>query len=164
MRRLLNKLLRKEEIKRGDGTVYLNRWTLFRGKSRLWRFVGLYDVRLYVHKFTASDHTKCMHDHPNTLISFIFRNGYTEQYWDPKDKCEKEQTFKAPCLRKFPAAHCHRVTLLNDKPAWSLVFMFPKSREWGFFVTQQAYTGGKRRRWIDWRTYEDEFGGKGGCE
>ena len=164
MRRLLNKLLRKEEIRRGDGTIYLNRWTLFRGKSKLWRFLGLHDVRLYIHKFTESDHTKCLHDHPNTLISFIFRNGYSEEYLDHKDQETKTQVFRAPCLRKFPASHAHRVTLLDGKPAWSLVLMLPKKREWGFFVTQPAHTGGKRRRWIHWREYEDEYGGKGGCD
>lgn len=158
MRRLLNKLLRKEEIRRGDGTIYLNRWTLFRGKSRLWRFLGLYDVRLYVHKFTAADGTYCLHDHPNTLRSFVFRNGYVEYVFDPKTKEESRVEIRAPLYRKFPASHTHRVELLNDKPGWTLVLMSPKKREWGFFVTE-----GGRRKWFRWDRYEDVYGGTGGC-
>lgn len=161
---LLDRILRKEEIARGDGTIYLHRWTLFRTKKDGWfSKIGLGDLRLYIHKFTASDHTKCLHDHPNTLISFIFWNGYDEEAWDPKTRTTNKVVYKAPVLRRFPAAHCHRVHLLNDKPAWSLVFMFPKERNWGFFVTDKEHTGGKRRRWVPWDEYERDFGGKGGC-
>lgn len=165
MIKLLNHILRKEEIRRGDGQIYLNRWTLFRTKPNgLFSLLGLGDIRLYVHKFTASDHTKCQHDHPNKLTSFIFKNGYSEEYWDPKDKQTKVAVYRAPCLRTFPAAHSHRVTLLNEKPCWSIVFMRPKTREWGFWVTQKSATGGKERRWVQWEEYEDEYGGTGGCD
>ena len=75
MIKLINKLLRKEEIKRGDGTVYLNRWTVFRSKKDgFFSKIGLGDLRLYVHQFTESDHTKCLHDHPNAFISFMFHH------------------------------------------------------------------------------------------
>lgn len=159
MRRLLNRLLRKEEIRRGDGTIYLNRWTLFRGKSRLWGYIGLYDVRVYIHKFTAGDGTKCLHDHPNTLRSFVFWNGYVEYIWDKWAKNEQRKEIKAPCYRKFPASHTHRVELRNNKPGWTLVIMSPKKREWGFFVKEDG-----KRKWVKWYDYERDYGGVGGCD
>ncbi len=162
--RLINKLLRKEEIGRGDGTIYLNRWTLIRTKKNgLLSKIGLGDLRVYIHQFATSDHTKCLHDHPNKMISFIFWNGYEEEYWDVKTQSKKRAMYKAPILRMFPASHCHRVDLLNNKPSWSIVLMWPKQREWGFFLTDKDETGGKRRRWVEWKTYRDKYGDIGGC-
>ncbi len=157
--KLLNRLLRKEEVRRGDGSIYLNRWTLFRSKPKgLFSLIGLGDIRIYIHEFTMTDHTQCLHDHPNDLISFIFKNGYSEQYWEPKEKKVKVQVFKAPYLRKFPASHAHRVTLLDNKPAWSIVFMYPKKRAWGFWVTENG-----KRKWVSLKDYDDKYDGVGGC-
>lgn len=163
---LINKLLRKEEIARGDGSVYLHRWTLFRSSPNgLFSKIGLGDMRIYVHRFTDSDHTKCKHDHPNKLTSFIFWNGYSEEYWDTKEKCTKVQVYKAPCLRTFPASHAHRVTLLDGKHAWSIVWMRPKERPWGFWMTHDAESNVlPKRKWVHWKEYEDKYGGNGGCE
>jgi len=165
--RLLDRILRKEEVRRGDGKIYLNRWTLFRTTHRsklfgwwLYKWLPILgDLRIYVHKFTASDGTKCLHDHPNDLISFIFWNGYSEEYWVPKKKNTQISVYRAPCIRKFPASHAHNVTLLNNKPTWSIVFMYPKKRDWGFFVTESG-----KRKWILWSKYDDEYGAVGGCD
>lgn len=161
LKRLIDKLLRKEDIPRGDGLIYLRRWTLLRFSKTffLWKILGIADYRIYLHKFLASDHTKCLHDHPNDLISFIFWNGYEEQYWDAKQRKEITAVYKAPCLRKFLASHTHRVTLLGGNIAWSIVLMYPKKREWGFFITN---TG--KRLWLHWRDYYEKFGGNGGCD
>lgn len=162
LEKILNKILPKEEIIRGDSNIYLRRWTLLRlGKSKFFKKIGIADIRIYIHKFINGDHTLCLHDHPNDLISFIFWNGYDEEYWDAKEKLNKFIRYKAPCIRKFPASHTHRVTLLNNKPTWSLVFMWPKKRRWGFWLTN---TPDGKRKWIEWDEYYDKFGGNGGCE
>lgn len=160
--KIMNKIFKKEDIMRNEGEIYLRRWTLLRtGKSKFLKIFGLDDIRIYIHKFMSSDHTRCLHDHPNDLISFIFWNGYDEEYWDNKEKISKFATYKAPCLRKFPASHAHRVDLLNNKPAWSLVFMYKKTRNWGFWLTN---TKNKKRKWVNSEKYYKEFGGNGGCE
>lgn len=157
---LIDKLLRKEEIMRGDGQIYLRRWTLFRsGNGLFWKLFKLNDIRIYIHKFINGDHTNCLHDHPNDMISFIFKNGYDEEFWDSKIKKHRNVRYKAPCLRSFSASHAHRVTLINNKPAWSLVLMFSKKREWGFFTTN---TG--KRKWVSWKKYYEKFGGNKGCD
>jgi len=148
---LLNKLFEREDIGRAnDGVVYLNRWTVLRTNKTfwLWKLFGLSDIRLYLHKFLADDCTSLLHDHPNDCISFVFKHGYVEEYWDNREKVVKCHTIKAPCLRRFAASHTHRVLLLDNKTAWSLIFMWPKTKEWGFFVEES----GKRKR-VHWRDF-----------
>jgi len=163
LKHIIDKIFRKEDILRGDGNVYLRRWTLLRFNKTfwLWRFLKVADTRIYIHLFLNGDHTACLHDHPNDLISFIFWNGYEEEYWNPKTKKHEKVIYKAPCLRRFPASHTHRVQLLNNNPAWSIVVMKKKVRDWGFWITN---TTNKKRKWIKWDKYYNDFGGNRGCE
>lgn len=149
----------KEEVKRSNGSVYLHRWTLFRGKNKFWKLFGLYDVRIYVHKFTASDACD-LHCHPNDFISIGLWGGYREVYWNSKTKKEESKYCIAPFFRFLRASHTHRVELLTDKlSCWTLVIMFPKKRPWGFYKTING-----KRKFMHWKEYVGEHENYGACD
>lgn len=125
--------------------------------------------RIYLHKFIRSDHDRCLHDHPWNYCSFILKNGYFE-HADVRQLPRKEQARKQWAwaggiewrkrikpLRfvRRAAGWRHRVVLLTDKegnyiPAWTLFFVGPKVREWGF------WTG--LRKWCHHRAYNLSHG------
>lgn len=136
---------------RGDAdTPYLTRWTLLQGR---WGQVCL-------HKFHRSDHD-VMHDHPWAFVSLILWRGYVEETprgeWRDYNAFEESdrdwprtearyhdgrwQVREIARKRVWPgmvlfrrATHIHRVELVKDKPAWTLLVMGPYVRQWGFWV------------------------------
>jgi len=162
LQKLIDKILRREEIARSDGQSYLSRWTLLRLSNTfwLWKLLKINDIRIYIHRFNKGDCSISVHDHPCTMISFVFKNGYSEEYWDTKSKLIKTQIFKAPCIRKFSASHSHRVTLLKDKPAWTLLLAFKKTRNWGFWRTNKD----GKRKWVQWEEYNGKYAKEDGCD
>lgn len=161
--KLLNKVLRKEEISREDNIIYLHRWVIakFDNGFWLWKLLRIDGIRIYLHKFTSEDHSSCAHDHPCSALSFIFINGYVEKYWDNKLGQYNVKIYKAPCIRFFPATHTHKVSLLNNKPGWSLILMMKNRRPWGFWTTN--HEDGKRRWWSA-KEYREKFNNVAGCE
>lgn len=134
----------------GDEEPYLRRWTVWGRRSRTpgkrsgWRS--------YLHHFLRSDWTRCMHDHPNGLLSIMLWGSYIEH-----SPGKPPRTFRAPRIRWFPAEHTHRIEVKKPN-CWTLVIMTPKKRPWGFWVTNTE----NRRTWIPWRKYIE--GGGGGCD
>lgn len=156
LQKIINKVLRKEEISRTDGVIYLHRWTLFRTSTTgIFGKFGLGDIRIYIHKFTGDD-CASLHDHPNNFISVGLKGQYLEEEWIPKEKDSIKKIYKAPFFRRLKASHTHRVSLINGRPAWTLVIMSPKIREWGFFRVENG-----KRRFIHWKDYVQMFGGAG---
>ena len=152
----INKILRTEYITRGDSKVYLRRWTLFRSKPRgIFSIVGLGDRRIYIHKFLHDDCAD-LHCHPNGFISIGLWGKYLEEAWVPSEKDSILKTYTAPFFRRVKASHTHRISLIDNKPCWTLVFMGPKIREWGFY----KFINGKRK-WLHWKSYVELFGGAG---
>lgn len=79
---------------------------------------------MYLHKFLRSDYDRAMHDHPWSFISLVLTNGYYEH-------TASGRRFRPPgSLNIRPAEWLHWVEI--EKPAWTLVFVRPKRREWGF--------------------------------
>ena len=131
---------------RGDGhSPYLTRWTL------LENMIGA----VYLHKFHRSDSPE-HHDHPWAFASLILWRGYLEEVplfstMEPSDK-----VFATRRRRVWPgmflfrrAAHAHRVVLVKEKPAWTLVVRGPYVRDWGFFT---------KSGWQRWKEYFTERG------
>jgi len=115
-------------------------------------------VRMCLHVFHRSD-ADDLHDHPWPFISVILWRGYREVTpWrraysgPPSDGGPEFRRCKRvwPGMILFrPAAHIHRVELIDGKRAISLVFMGRRIREWGFFT---------RHGWKLWTKYFAENG------
>jgi len=153
---IINKLLRKEEIKRGDGKIYLHRWTIVRTSTNgFFSKIGLGDIRLYIHKFTSSD-ISTHHDHPSNNYSTMIKGSYTEEYYDKKSKSIKSRKYNAPCFRFFPASHIHRIII--NRPCWTIVLMTKKRKEWGFYTEYDLSCNKlKKKKWIKWDEFNDRY-------
>ena len=118
---------------RGDAeSPYLTRWTLLQTRFG----------NLYLHQFHRSD-ADTMHDHPWPFVSLILWRGYIEE--TPKGRRRK-----LPGMLLFRRAeHVHRVELIHDRPAVTLVFVGNRQRDWGFHLP----TG-----WLEWREYFRRMG------
>ena len=136
--RLRDRIFRREDIGRGA----LRRWTLFRlpgGRA------------LYLHHFRCSD-ARSMHDHPKRFVTVGLRGGYVEESLDPSSllrTCASgrvRRRYVAPWIRAFPARHVHRVGV--SRGAWTLAYVGPATREWGFL---------HRGRWIPWRRFHEVY-------
>lgn len=127
---LLTRLFGRPEEMKGPGVCpkYLFRWTLA-------KFFG---HAIYVHKFVGDDWSYDLHDHPRRFVSVGLHGAYLEE--TPLGTIK----YQAPWFRTFPAHHTHRVSLLENKPCWTLVMVLPKSQEWGFY-----HDG----RWIHWTRF-----------
>lgn len=135
-------LFPREDIGTPETGTYLTRWVL----------LGLFGYRVYLHWFRQSDASRCLHDHPNSVLSLMLKGKYIERL--PGGAVRE---YKAPCLRWFPAEHCHRVELPDgyEDKTWTLCLFLRKRRPWGFWVKGQ---------WVGWRDYFTKFGGTGGCD
>jgi hypothetical protein len=107
--------------------------------------------QLRVHHFFRSDEDRELHDHPWAFVTFILSGGYTEQIpvrpvrkilLDPNVGHEAgwtvgdtERVWRRPgSLLYRPARWAHRVEIAAGKDAWTLIWMFARTRPWGFFL------------------------------
>lgn len=103
---------------RGDyDQPYLTRYTLLERKS--------FQICLHVfHRSDADD----LHDHPWPFVSLILWRGYIEDTGNTRSR-------KYPGMILFrKATHRHRIELVNNKKAVTLVIMGKRKREWFFFT------------------------------
>ena len=139
-------LLKKQIIRREDGSAYLIRWafnTPFGG--------------IKLHHILGSDEERDLHDHPWSFFSVILRGGYWEHVAvDPASDPRYDLRFTgmrpvthrtwygagSALWRPAPSPHC--LELAEGRTAWTLVFTGPKKREWGF----RTICG-----WIPWTEY-----------
>lgn len=144
-------LFQKRVIERNEGIPYLIRWTIF-GIGKDSRY---FSIKL--HKILQSD-SENLHDHPWKFISIILKGGYVEttkfsyklmeKGWD---NCRYSECNECNVLSKIiwpgtiikrPANWAHSLQI--NKPCWTLVFTFKKTKSWGFF-TPKGY--------INWKDY-----------
>jgi len=122
---------------RGDANdPYLSRFTLLKSKK----------LKIYFHKFHRSD-ADDLHDHPWNFVSIILWRGYNECTLNGgRNGLGKRTTNKKRCYPGMilyrPATWVHRVELIKEKPAYTLVFTGDYVRYWGFIVDKgwQAFT------------------------
>ena len=137
---VLGRLFTRESID-GHGTCppYLYRWHLLK--------VGKW-CSVYLHHFVGDDWSSDMHDHPKRFVSIGLKGEYLEE------TPGRAHRYKAPWIRSFPARWIHRI---RARDCWTLVFVGPASREWGFWHFFQpnthmfGYTSGWG--WIPWEPY-----------
>ena len=105
---------------RGDyHQPYLTRYTLFERKS--------FQICLHIfHRSDADD----QHDHPWPFVSLILWRGYVEVTGNKRSR-------KYPGMLLFrKATHQHRVELVKERKAITLVVMGKRIREWYFFTKE----------------------------
>ena len=118
--------LSPQVIRNCDGDPYLIRW----------RLIWTRRFSLYLHHILRSDEDRSHHDHPWSFTTLILAGGYREH-------TPRSVTFHGPGeLLHRPAPWLHRLEL--DRPAWTLVFVGPRKRRWGF----QTPTG-----WVWWKNF-----------
>jgi hypothetical protein len=100
-----------------------------------------------VHKLCRSDYERALHDHPWAFMSFVLRGGYCEVHDQTYDNTETRLFHRPVAILFRPARWRHRVIILH-RPAWTLVFMGPRVRRWGFWLP----TG-----WCWWRKHNPDL-------
>ena len=143
-RSLVDRILRREDIAKGA----LRRWTLLRlpgGRA------------LYLHHFRCPD-ARSLHDHPKRFVTIGIRGGYVEEVetvrlmdvgsGKPLRTLRRERRqYRAPWIRTFPARHAHRVRP-SRRGCWTLAWVGPKLREWGFLHNDE---------WIPWQRFREVY-------
>jgi hypothetical protein len=108
--------LERFDIANAAGDVFMRRYKLLRTR---WG-------NLYLHEILRSDEDLCLHDHPWRFVTLILAGGYREVL-------PNAVRWRAPGTFLFrPAPFRHRVEV--DRRAWSLVYVGPKVRAWGFWT------------------------------
>ena len=103
-----------------------------------YRFLDTRWGALYVHHFLRSDQDRDLHDHPWNFISLILWGGYFEEL--PHDWRWRS----AGRIVRHKATDAHRVLLPYGSTAWTLIWVSPKVREWGFHT---------ENGWVPWEEY-----------
>lgn len=144
--------------------------------------------QLCLHVFHRQDDDPDPHDHARDFWTMPLSSSYTEETFDPANGAfafENVQRWRWHFRR---AEHCHRITSswnrvdvsdMHGAPAdmfrrvWplvTLVWFFPRRREWGFWVTKDhpkahwvskapgqkhVWTSGRgsSRGWLHWQAY-----------
>lgn len=97
---------------------------------------------IYVHHLLRSDYDRSLHDHPFAFLSILVKGEYIEHHDQTIDGSETAVLRPRWSVMLRPAEWRHRLEL--PAPAWSLVFVGPRVRRWGFFVD---------KRWCWWRQH-----------
>lgn len=118
-----------------DGKLYLSRWVLFRSVP----------ARVFFHKFYLSDPDESVHSHPwHWSFSIILKGGYKEErrVWNSaKNDFEiVVRDIKPGNINVIWGDTFHRVTLNDNKPAWSLFFAGKRLQSWYFYSMEKRET------------------------
>jgi len=102
-----------------------------------WQVAQLGAVKVYVHRFVGDDWSLDLHDHPKRFVSIGLRGRYNEESGEGRlslnSALSTYRHYRAPWLRTFAAKHCHRIFLTPGEECWTLVFVGPPQRDWGFW-------------------------------
>jgi hypothetical protein len=143
--RVLNWLERHDRkriiMDRTENEPYLERYYIF-FKERV-----TFPYNVFLHKFLKSDPDD-VHDHPWNYFTIILKGGYWE--WIPVfntlgEKFSEYRVWRGPGSFRFGGMNnYHRIELEPGVNAWTLFFVGPKKREWGFLVNN---------KWIHYEQY-----------
>ncbi len=120
----------------GDpGDPYLLRWWVI-PRNRV--------LNVYLHCILRSDDDRALHDHPWPFVSIILRNGYVEHRFDdpdwrsdPQRRVRTRMTHHGERAVVFRLPRTpHRLQILPDSWAMTLVITGPVIRPWGFWCPQ----------------------------
>lgn len=125
--------------------------------------------KLMLHHFLPLRDDLHPHDHPSAFVTLILRGGYDDMVtcgrcggrgnepakWQYTRACwgclgtglQLGERMRAGMIRYRRAEHTH-LTKMGAQGAWTLCWMGPKERPWGFVVAG---------RWMRWQAYVDIF-------
>lgn len=124
-------LNRKPDIVIGE--QYLERWYVI--PRNRW-------LNIYLHKFTASDDDRALHDHPWWSCSFLLKGEAKEHQFNRVRILPKY----LPVIRS--ARFAHRIEIVQG-PVWTLFITGPRIRQWGFHC---------RNGWRHWEEFTSNDG------
>lgn len=122
----------------GEGCEIMIRWTLLK----------LRGCKVLVHHFLPDSRDIDQHDHPASFLTIILKGRYVDE------TLNGPELLKAGSVRWRPAEHRHS-TVTGREGAWTLVFMAPKRRAWGFW---------RGPEWMPWHEYVKKFGAAMRCD
>lgn len=100
-----------------------------------YKFASLGPVRVFIHRFVASDPDRGIHDHPwDWSFSLVLTGGYNEvrmmRRGDPTSVIQRRiRPFTVNIIRGHDF---HRIVLPEGRTAWSMFFHGPRTKRWGF--------------------------------
>lgn len=118
---------------RRTGENYMHRYYLFL-KDRKW-----FPFNLTLHKIVRSD-DPVMHDHPWPYMTIILKGGYFEHtpLMHNGVQVGEQVRWRGPgSIILRGSKRYHWLELDNEKPATTLFFMGPQTREWGFLINNK---------------------------
>ena len=126
--------------------TYLLRYYLI--GRRAWHLLPV----LVLHRFLMSD-VGHLHDHPWSFVSWVLAGGYWEDRPQPDGSIRRKWRGRWSIAWRR-ATDLHRVTLPEHAtgPTYTLVFMLPRTRVWGFAEVDREGI----RTWWRWDTYLTE--------
>lgn len=107
---------------------------------------------VYLHQIRRPDHDRALHDHPWNFVSFIIKGGYEEtvpMFISRPAGLRRKRTWGPRSIHAMGIGKYHAITRLLDGPAWTLVFVGRRVKNWGY-ITESG--------WIDHDTYHVERG------
>lgn len=119
------------------------------GKLYMWRLRMLRTpwFSVYLHHIVKEDVDTDLHDHPWSFFSILLWGSYWELF--PSEERTKHRHVRWFNFKR--AEDAHTITWLSTRRTgvWTLVFLGPKRRSWGFYTS---------KGWIPWRQYVAEKG------
>jgi len=135
------KLSRFDIVKMVDGKeeMYLRRFHLIKRNKFLLKLTkGKYEG-LYLHHILRPDEDRHLHDHPWDFSVFVLAGGYEEDIPHPKYGSSwrhglglLSRIWHPLSFRSSSAKQLHKISADNFKTTWTLIFVGPKRRKWGF--------------------------------
>lgn len=95
------------------------------------------NFNIFLHKIVKSDNDESLHDHPWSFFNIILSGGYYESLFkrgESNNITGETITWRRPgYYSKNKANHCHKISLKNNTPCWTLFVPFKRVRPWGFW-------------------------------
>ena len=102
------------------GRDYLERYAIFRHPK----------FSVYLHRFSASDLYRNLHDHPWNWAASLVLSGF---YVEKRLATDVAQTRFVNFFNVIRGDTFHRIVLpFNKKPVWTLFIHGPRTKQWGF--------------------------------
>lgn len=103
---------------------------------------------IFLHETWHRDQDRDPHDHPWTFWTFVLKGGYEEIVVSPDRSYRRSHPrFSFKHLNK---TWFHRIIELHNSPTWTLMFVGPRTREWGFLLPDDS--------WQVWHEYKETNG------
>lgn len=121
---------------RVSNAIYMERYYLLFVNRPRW-----FPFNITLHNLLKSD-PDGLHDHPWSYFTIVLKGGYWEETLDGN-------YWRGPGHFRFRSAKTFHRLSIDNKPnndqTWTLFFMGPRQKEWGFLNKQGS--------WIHWDTY-----------